>query len=252
MVEPPTPLVPVRGQARAYVLGGNAGTLAFVSSLRPENKQITTWLVPLAWTPAGVALGENWQRVAIAADNIVGWVDQTFPAEDERAFVSPARDLEMLQRVGWQADVPERLAETTLLNPEDLPDDVLDGLSQPPVALTQCAVCRRTCVRDQFEWNERQLCAWDYHAIVFGKRGPWRSEPYEERLFATIPRAAYVVSFLIAEAGVDPIMSVGGLPEDTLQTLINAAISAGAGAAFMAVRTDEGLSLLRERSKPEA
>jgi hypothetical protein len=234
------------------VLGGNASTLAFVSSLRPENKQITTWLVPLAWTPAGVLLGESWQRVAIAADNIVGWVDQTFPAEDERSFVTPSRDLEMLQRVEWRAEVPERLSETALLNPEDLPEDVLDGVAQPPAALTQCAVCRRTCVRDQFEWNERQLCAWDYHAIVFGKRGPWRSEAYEERLFATLPRAAYVAGFLLAEGGVDMVLAINDLPEDAMQQLLNMAIGSGGGAAFMAVRTDEGYVLLRERGKPDA
>ena len=46
---------------RAYVLSGNANTLAFVSSFVPENRQITAWLVPLAWTPVGVVLGESWQ-----------------------------------------------------------------------------------------------------------------------------------------------------------------------------------------------
>ena len=166
-------------EPRAYVLGGNASTLAFVSSLRPVGKQIVTWLVPLAWTPIGVVLGENWQRVGLAADNVVGWIDQTFPPEDERSFVTPARELDILQRVGWHAEAPERLSETSLLNPDDVPEDVLDAIAQPPVQLTQCAACRRSCVRGDFEWNEGQLCAWDYHATVFGKRGPWRSEPYE-------------------------------------------------------------------------
>ena len=237
---------PVR-DGRVYVLGGNASTLAFVSSLRPEKGQIFAYLVPIAWTPAGVTLGEGWQRVSIAADNIGGWVDSTFPPEDEHAFVTPLRDLEMLLRVGWQAELPERIVESQLVNPEDVPDDVLDGVDRPLATLTQCAVCRRMCVRDDFVWNERQLCAWDFHATVFGKRGPWRGEPYEERLFATVPRAAYVAPGLLGELDVEPVLAVAGLPEDKMQQLVNLAISDGAGAAFLAVRTDEGLTVLRER-----
>jgi hypothetical protein len=246
------PRPPTTAQGRAFVLGGNAGTLAFVSSLREDGKTITAWLVPMAWTPAGVALGEGWQRVSIAADNIAGWVDQTFPPEDDHAFVAPIRELEVLLRSGWHAEVPERLSESALLNPEDVPEDVLDGVASPPEQLTQCAVCRRTCVRDQFEWNERQLCAWDYHASVFGRRGPWRNAPYEDRLFETLPKAAYVVPGLLAETGADAILSISGLPEDQLRSLVNTTIGGDASAAYLAVRTDDGLTLLRERSKPPA
>lgn len=245
-------VVPLKVEPRVYVLGGNASTLAFTSSLRPVAKQIVTWLVPLAWTPAGVVLGETWQRVGLAADNVGGWIDQTFPPDDERSFVTPGRDLDILLRVGWHAEAPERLSEGTLLNPDDVPEDVLDAIAQPPVQLTQCAVCRRSCVRGDFEWNERQLCAWDYHAAVFGKRGPWRNEPYEERLFATVPTAAYVVPGLLVEAGVEPVLAVAGLPEDVMQGLINTAIGSDAAAAYLAVRTDDGLTLLRERPKSEA
>ncbi len=230
------------------MLGGNAGTLAFVSSLRAENKQVTAWLAPLAWTPIGVTLGEGWQRVNIAADNLGAWVDQTFPQEDERAFVTPLRDLEILLRSAWHAEVPERLSEDILINAEDIPEDVLDGIVHPPEALTQCAVCRRSCVRDHFQWNERQLCAWDYHATVFGKRGPWRSEPYEDRLFATIPKAAYVAPGLLGEVNVEAILAVTGVPEALMRALVNAAIGADAAAAYLAVRTDEGITVLRERS----
>ncbi len=229
------------------MLGGNAGTLAFVSSLRPDKGQVTAWLVPLAWTPVGVTLGEGWQRVSLAADNLGGWVDQTFPPEDERSFVTPMRDLEMLLRVRWHAEVPERLSEPLLVNPEDIPEDVLDGVEHPPETLTQCAVCRRMCVRDHFVWNERQLCAWDYHATVFGKRGPWREEPYEERFFETLPRAAYVAPGLLQEVDVEPVLAVAGLPEDRMRTLINIAIGDVKDGAYLAVRTDEGLTLLRER-----
>lgn len=234
-------------EGHVYVLGGNASTLAFVSSLRPQKGQVTAYLVPLAWTPAGVTLGEGWQRVSLAADNIGAWVDSTFAPEDERAFVTPLRDLEMLVRVGWEAAVPETLSEKQLVNPEDVPEDVLDGLDRPLAALTQCAVCRRMCVRDDFVWNERQLCAWDYHATVFGKRGPWRSEPYEERFFATLPRAAYVAPGLLGELDVAPILAVAGLPQEKMHRLVNLAIEDGASAAFLAVHTDEGLTLLRER-----
>jgi hypothetical protein len=237
-------------QGRAYIIGGNTGTLAFVSSLRADNKQITAWLVPLAWTPIGVTLGENWQRVNVAADNLPGWVDQTFPAEDERAFVGSLRDLEMLVRSGWNAEPPERLNDEMLLNPEDVPEDVLDGIAQPPEPLVQCAICRRTCVRDHFAWNERQLCAWDYHSTVFGRRGPWRNAPYEDRLFETLPRAAYVAGPLLAEVQVDPILIVSQLPEPLMRTLMNETIAADASSAHLAVRTDDGMTLLREHRLP--
>ncbi|MDQ2908527.1 MAG: hypothetical protein M3R44_04160 [Candidatus Eremiobacteraeota bacterium] len=235
-------------EGRVYVLGGNASTLAFVSSLRPQKGQVTAYLVPLAWTPAGVTLGEGWQRVSLAADNIGGWVDSTFAPEDERAFVTPLRDLEMLLRVGWEDAVPEALSEKQLVNPEDVPEDVLDGLDRPLAALTQCAVCRRMCVRDDFLWNERQLCAWDYHATVFGKRGPWRSEPYEERFFATLPRASYIAPGLLGELDVVPVLAVAGFPEEKMHRLVNLAIEDGEGAAFLGVRTDEGITVLREQA----
>jgi hypothetical protein len=246
------PLQPPKAQGRAYVLGGNADTLAFVSSLRPEGKSITAWLVPLAWTPIGVAIGETWQRVNIAADNIAGWVDQTFPSEDSHAFVTPPRELDVLQRSGWHAETPERLTEDALLNPDDVPEDVLDAIGDPPEALVQCAICRRSCVRDHFQWNDRQLCAWDYHATVLGRRGPWRNLPYEERLFETIPRAAYVAPPLLAEAQVDTILHIVDLPEPLMQSLVNTTIAADPATAYLAVRTDEGMTLLRERSKPAA
>jgi len=232
---------------RVYVLGGNASTLAFVSSVRPEKGQVTAWLVPLAWTPVGVSIGDGWQRVSIAADNIGGWVDQTFPPEDERAFVTPLRDLEMLVRVQWHAEVPERLSESLLVNGDDVPEDVLDGIDHPTESLTQCAVCRRMCVRDHFVWNDRQLCAWDYHATVFGKRGPWHDGPYEERFFETLPRAAYVAPGLLQELDVVPVLAVASLPEDRMRALVNVAIGDGSDGACLAVRTDEGLTVLRER-----
>ena len=167
--DPPAP------QGRVFVLGGNAHTLAYVTSLRPQNRQVTAHLVSLAWTPAGVVLGEGNKRVNIAADNVAGWVDQTFAPDDDRAFVSFARDLDLLQRTGWQAVDSETFDESAVINPEDVPEEILDALGTPPRPLVQCAVCRRECVRDDFVWNERQLCAWDYHSTVFGRRGPWRA-----------------------------------------------------------------------------
>jgi hypothetical protein len=240
--------LPPRGEPRAYVLGGNASTLAFTSSLVPENKQVTAWLVPLAWTPVGVVLGENWQRVGLAADNLAGWTDQTFEPSDERSFVSSLRELDLLARIGWSAEVPDALTESTIVNPDDLPEDILDGLSHGPEALVQCAICRRTCVRDHFVWNERRLCAWDYHATVFGKRGPWRDAPYEERLWATIPQAAFVAGPLLDDIGVDAVLAVDGLDDALAQRLINEAIAADGAHPHLAVRTSGGYTLLRERA----
>jgi len=238
-----------KSDARAYVLGGNASTLAFASSLVPENRQVTAWLVPLAWTPIGVVLGENWQRVGIAADNLAGWTDQTFDPADERSFVSSLRELELLARIGWSTPVPEVLAEDTIVNPEDLPEDILDALAHAPESLVQCAICRRTCVRDHFVWNERRLCAWDYHQTVFGKRGPWREAPYEERFWETIPEAAYVAGPLLAEVSVDAVLAIDGLDDELAHRLINETIGADAAHPHLAVRTSGGYTLLRERAE---
>jgi hypothetical protein len=234
-------------EPRAFVLGGNANTLAFTASLVPENRQITAWLVPLAWTPIGVVLGENWQRVNIAGDNLASWADTTFAPDDERSFVSSMRDLEMLARIGWQATVPAELSETTIVNPDDLPEDLLDAFTHPAESLVQCAICRRTCVRDHFVWNDRRLCAWDYHATVFGKRGPWRTEPYEERLFPTIPTCRYVAHPLLDDVAVDPIMALDGLEDELAHQLINTVIGADRARAHLAVRTAGGFTVLRER-----
>jgi hypothetical protein len=238
-------------EPRAYILGGNASTLAFVSNLIPENRQITAWLVPIAWTPIGVAIGENWQKVSIAADNVPGWADQTFSPDDERSFVTSLRDLEMLMRIGWSADLPTELSETAIVNPEDIPEDVLDGIGHPAEVLAQCAICRRTCVRDHFVWNERRMCAWDYHATVFGKRGPWRDEPYEDRHFQTLPRAKYVAGGLLEDVGVDAILAIDGIDDALSQSLIAQVMAADAG-AHLAVRTEGGYTLLRERAAPPA
>ncbi len=233
---------------RAYVLGGNGSTLAFVTTLVPKNRQITAWLVPLAWTPIGAVLGDGWQRVNIAADNIGGWVDQTFPPEDERAFVTSMRDLEMLGRIGWVGtDALDAITVKDVLNPDDLPEDVIDALEHPLEPLTTCAICRRSCVRGHFAWNERQLCAWDFHLTVFGKRGPWHDGPYEEKYFASLPAVKYVAHGLLDEVGVDAIVAADGLSEPALQSVINTAIADTPERAHLAVRTETGLTLLRER-----
>jgi hypothetical protein len=232
----------------AFVLGGNANTLAFTSSLVPENRQIAAWLVPLAWTPIGVVLGENWQRVNVAADNLAAWGDTTFAPDDERAFVSSARDLEMLARIGWNAPVPTELNEGTIVNPDDLPEDLLEAFAHPAETLVQCAICRRTCVRDDFVWNERRLCAWDFHATVFGKRGPWHAEPYEERHFATLPSCKYVAHPLLEDIGVDAIMALDGIDGELAHRIINEVIGADPTRAHLAVQTLGGFTLLRERN----
>jgi hypothetical protein len=234
-------------EPRAFVLGGNANTLGFTASLVPEARQITAWLVPLAWTPIGVVLGENWQRVNIAADNLASWADTTFAPDDERAFVSSMRDLEMLARIGWHAPVPSELTDAIVINPDELPEDLLDAFAHPAESLVQCAICRRTCVRDHFVWNDRRLCAWDYHATVFGKRGPWRSEPYEERLFATLPTCKYVAHPLLEDVAVDPVLAIDGLDETLAHQLINTVIGADPGHAYLAVSTAGGFTVLRER-----
>lgn len=237
-----------REAPRAFVLGGNASTLAFTSSFRSETRQLTVWLVPLAWTPVGVVQGEAWQKVSIAADNVGGWTDETFPPDDEHAFVTSIRDVELLSRVEWSAEPPAALSETIILNLEDIPEDVLDALTLPAQALVTCQVCRRTCARDDFVWNDRQLCAWDYHALVFGRRGPWRNEPYEERLWETIPSPRYVAPHLLEEQNVDLVLSLGGVDEMLARRLADELMRADRGQSYLAVRVEAGLMLLRERA----
>lgn len=232
----------------AFVLGGNASTLAFVSDLRVDSASVTAHLVPVAQTPLGTVAGDAWQNVTIATAGLLDWLDKTFAPEDERAFVAPLRDIELLARINWHAEPPTRLDDASVLNIEDVPEEIAEALIHPPESLVQCAACRRLCVRDHFVWREKQLCAWDYHRQVFGKRGPWHSGGYEPRHFETIPAAAYVAPPLLDEAGVDVVLALAGIEEPVAQELLNVALERDPSRAYIAVRTPDGYTLLRERS----
>lgn len=203
-------------------------------------------LVPLARTPLGIVVGDKRQEVGIPLSGLFDWIDRTFPPDDEKAFVASLRDLELLARVGWEAPFPDRIDEHSVVNVEDLPDDVADALADPAVDLVQCAACRRLCVRDDFVWKEKQLCAWDFHAQVFGKRGPWREGGYEDRHFETLPECAYVAPLLLAELGVEPVLTGGSVAEETARTVVNVILTADAKRPHMAVRTPYGVWVLRE------
>jgi hypothetical protein len=237
-------------------LGGNASTLAAVNSFRPSASSgqgaITARLVPIAWTPIGVVVGDGWQNVGIALAGLFDWVDRTFPPEDERAFVAPMRDIELLSRIGWEAPLPETIDEGSVLNIEDVPEEIADGLSHPTAAIVQCAVCRKLCVRDEFVWKEKQLCAWDYHAQVFGKRGPWRNGAYEERHFETLPQCAYVAPPLLGDIGVEVVLGISEVAPETAHAMINVLLEADLEHPHLAVLTaGGGFTVLRE-SKPAA
>ncbi len=228
------------------MLGGNASTLAVVNSFVTEGGAITARLIPIAWTPAGVVVGDAWQNVGIALTGLFDWIDRTFAPEDERAFIAPLRDVELLARIGWQAPLPEVVSEESVLNAEDLPDEIADALGHAPAPVVQCTACRRLCVRDEFVWKEKQLCAWDYHAQVFGRRGPWRNGAYEERHFETLPSAAYVAPLLLQESGVEIVMALGAVDETTARTAINVLLDSDAVRSHLAVRTEGGITVLRE------
>ena len=233
------------------VLGGNATTLAVVNAFPPAGSSkgagsISARLIPLAWTPLGIALGDAPQAVGLPLSGLFDWMDRTFPPEDEHAFVAPVRDVELLARVGWNAALPERIDESNVVNVEDLPDEIVDALAQPPVALAQCAACRRLCVRDDFVWKEKQLCAWDYHAQVFGRRGPWHDGPYEERHFATLPACAYVAAPLLAQDGAEAVLSLNAVSESVAVRIVNALLEGDPERPHMAVRTQGGFTVLRE------
>jgi len=227
-------------------LGGSGSTLGFVNSFRPERNTITARLVPLAWTPIGVVIGDTWQNVGLSLPNLLDWVDRTFPPEDEHAFVAPMRDIELLARVQWHAELPEQLDDEAVLNIEDVPEEIADGLAHPPAPIVQCAACRRLCVRDDFVWKEKQLCAWDYHAQVFGKRGPWRNGSYEERHFETLPTCAYVAPQILHEMHVDVVLATNAIDESVARAAINLLLESDPQRPHMAVRSEGGFTVLRE------
>ena len=212
-----------------------------VNSLKDD--PITAQLIPLAWTPMGVVLGEGSQRVGVAQAGIFDWAERTFPADSDRAFVGSLRDLDLLIRIGWDSSFPDRLDERSILNQEDVPDELLDALARPARSLVQCAGCRRLCARDDFLWKERQLCAWDYHAQVFGKRGPWHDGAYEVRHFETLPRCAYVVAELLQELGVEVLLALGTIPDETAHSLVAMLLGSTPRSSCMAVRTQTGIAL---------
>jgi hypothetical protein len=228
------------------VLGGNLSTLAVVNNFLAEGGAITARLVPIAWTPVGVVTGDAWQNVGIALNGLFDWVDRTFPPEDDRAFIAPMRDVELLARIGWHAPLPEKIDDSTVLNIEDVPEEIADGLAHPPAAIVQCVACRRLCVCDEFVWKEKQLCAWDYHGQVFGRRGPWRNGPYEERHFETLPSCAYVAPPLLVEIAVEAVLMLSGVEESTAQEAINVVLRADPERPHLAVRTEGGFTVLRE------
>jgi hypothetical protein len=239
-------------EPRVFILGGNASTLAGTSSFRAATESgkaagiVTARLVPLAWTPRGVCVGDGRQDVGIPADGILEWIDRTFPGEDEHAFVASLRDIEMLTRIGWETPIPEVLDQRAVLNIEDIPDEIVEGLARPHGDLVACAVCRSLCVRDEFVWKDRQLCAWDYHAQVFGKRGPWHEGLYEERHFESVPSCAYVAPPLLEELGVQEVLAIGSVAQSHALSIVNATISGESSRTYMAVKTESGFSVLRE------
>ncbi|HET9031258.1 MAG TPA: hypothetical protein VFN49_13880 [Candidatus Aquilonibacter sp.] len=236
----------IKDEPRVFVLGGSGSNLGFTNSFRTQDGGITAYVVPIAWTPLGVVVGNSWQTVGLALHGLLDWVDRSFPPEDERAFVAPMRDIELLARVAWHAELPQKLSDESVLNVEDVPEEIAEGLSHPPQPIVQCSACRRLCVKDEFVWKEKQLCAWDYHTQVFGRRGPWRDGPYEERHFDTLPTCAYVAPQLLAELNVEVVLATNAVPEQVAASIINLLLESEPQRPHMAVRSGDGFTVLRE------
>lgn len=235
------------GAARAFVLGGNASTLAFVCSLRTESPSVTVHMVPLAHTPAGAVCGDVRQTIAVTLEGLLDWIDATFCSDDEQAFVAPAHDIELLARIGWHVEPPERLDDAAVVNLEDLPEAIVLALATPPARLVQCASCRRLCVWDEFVWKDRQLCGWDFHRQVFGKRGPWHTGEYRAQHLASAPNAAYLADPLLSEAGAEIVLALSAAVQSAALGVINAVVGELPNRAHMVVRTPSGITVLRER-----
>ena len=241
--------MPVRSNREnaAFVLGGNSTTIAYASAIIADEDRVVAHMHGLAETPIGIVISDARQNVTLSVSGLLDWLDANFPPEDERSFVTPLRDIELLARVNWRVEAPLRLTDEAVLNLEDMPEDVADALAHPPEILIQCSACRRMCVRDHFVWKDRQLCAWDYHRQVFGKRGPWRNEPIEARHFETIPSAAYIAPPLLEQEGVDIVLAVAQVEDALAQQTVNGIIAGDSQRSYMAVRTPDGYSLVRER-----
>ena len=194
----------------------------------------------------GSVIGTGGQDVGVALAGLYDWVDRTFPPEDERAFIASMRDVELLARVGWTSIFPATLEHAAVINIEDVPDDLAEALSRAPEPLVACGVCRRLCVRDEFVAKEKHVCAWDFHAQVFGKRGPWREGAYEAHHFETLPSCAYVVPDLLAELEVEIVLTIGASAHAEALGLVNALLE-HADRPHMAVKTEAGLAVLREK-----
>ena len=221
--------------------------LAFASALLAHSDRVNAFLVSIAHTPLGPVADTARQNVTLSLSGLLDWLDANFSSDDERAFVTPPHDIELLARINWESEQPRLLDEQTVLNLEDVPGDVVEALMNPPEALLQCAACRRLCVRDHFVWKERQLCAWDYHRAVFGRRGAWRSGVIEERHFETVPAPAYIAPQLVEEEGGEVILAVANVDGGLAQQTVNTLIGAQPDRSYIAVRTPEGYSLVRER-----
>ena len=241
-------LVEPADEPQVFAVAANLSTLALVNGLRaPKGGTISVRLFPLAATPRGIAVGENAQNVGVPLAGLFDWIDRTFPPDDEHAFVASMRDLELLARAGWESAFPARLEPGNILNFEDIPADVGEALAQPPSALAQCALCRWLCVRGDFVWKEKELCAWDFHAAAFGKRGPWHEGIYEARHFETLPACAYVVPELLDELAVDILLAVDRAGADAAHAVVNALLANDSGRPHLCVKTDGGLTVLGER-----
>lgn len=219
-----------------------------MSALRiPKGGTVAIRILPVAVTPLGLALGDRPQSVSVALGGLFDWIDRNFPPEDEHAFVGSLRDLELLARAQWESTFPQPIDAESVLNVEDLPADIAEALARPQSPLVQCARCRRLCVAGDFMWREKELCAWDYHAAVFGKRGPWHEGTYESRHFETLPACAYVVPELLAEAGADIVLTVGEASRDAGHAVVNTLLSQAPTAPHIVAKTAGGLTVVRER-----
>jgi hypothetical protein len=68
------------------------------------------------------------------------------------------------------------------------------------------------------------------------------------RHFDTIPPAAYVAPPLLEEAGVDVVLAIAGVEDEVAREALNVVLSRDLQRAYLAVRTLDGYTLLRERA----
>ena len=157
------------------------------------------------------------------------------------------RDLELLARIGWSAKRRPSSTKTLLSIRDDCPKMFWKRSTHPAETLIQCAICRRTCVRDHFVWNERRLARGTTTRSFSAGADRGAKSPTKNGLWDTLPIPNTSRPTCSTSRHVDLVLSLGGIDEALARRIINEVIAPSGAVAYLAARVEDGFMLLRER-----